>query len=57
MPLYEYICHRCHQKFGEVPTLKEHEEKKPHCLKCLNSDREKIIEPFFAKTASKARGF
>ena len=28
MPLYEYVCRKCHEKFGEVLTIKEHETKK-----------------------------
>ena len=28
MPLYEYVCRKCHKKFGEVLTIKEHETKK-----------------------------
>jgi predicted nucleic acid-binding Zn ribbon protein len=28
MPLYEYICRDCHNKFDEVLTIKEHETKK-----------------------------
>ena len=27
MPLYEYVCRKCHKKFGEVLTIKEHETK------------------------------
>ncbi|MDR3402051.1 MAG: zinc ribbon domain-containing protein [Chthoniobacter sp.] len=53
MPLYEYVCRKCHKKFGEVLTIKEHETKKLHCPKCRSTDLEKVIEPFFAKTASK----
>jgi putative FmdB family regulatory protein len=57
MPLYEYICRNCHEKFGAVLTIKEHETKKPQCPKCQKTDLEKVIEPFFAKTASKTRGY
>jgi len=57
MPLYEYICRDCHEKFSEVWTVKEHETKKPQCPKCKSTDIEKIIEPFFAKTTSKTRGY
>lgn len=53
MPLYEYICKRCRKKFAEVLTLKELETKKVECPKCKSADLEKVIEPFFAKTASK----
>jgi putative FmdB family regulatory protein len=57
MPLYEYICRKCQNKFGEVLTIKEHETKKPQCPKCQSTDLEKVIEPFFAKTARKTRGY
>ncbi|MGN6384601.1 MAG: FmdB family zinc ribbon protein [Verrucomicrobiota bacterium] len=53
MPLYEYICNKCHKKFGEVLTIKEHESKAIKCPRCNGDDLEKVIEPFFARTASK----
>ena len=53
MPLYEYLCRKCHKKFDEVLTIKEHETKELHCPKCQSTDLEKVIEPFFARTASK----
>ena len=56
MPLYEYICKKCHKKFGEVLTLKEHDAKKVRCPKCKSGDLEHVIEPFFAKTSSKTGG-
>ena len=57
MPLYEHICRKCHNKFDEVLTIKEHETKKVQCPKCQSTDLEKVIEPFFAKTASKTRRY
>ena len=57
MPLYEYVCKKCQKKFGEVLTIKEHESKKVECPKCSSTDLEKVIEPFFAKTASKTGGW
>jgi putative FmdB family regulatory protein len=56
MPYYEFRCRKCHQKFGEVMTVKEHDTKKVPCPKCHSSDVDKVIEPFFAKTASKTHG-
>ena len=53
MPLYEYLCRKCHKKFGEVLTIKEHESKKVQCPQCKSQDLEHVIEPFFAKTSSK----
>ncbi len=57
MPYYEYICKKCHKKFGEVLTIKEHESKKIECPKCRSRDLEKVIEPFFARTPSKTTGW
>lgn len=53
MPLYEYVCRKCNHPFAEVLSVKEHETKKMHCPKCKSADLEKVIEPFFAKTARK----
>ena len=57
MPLYECICRKCHNKFDQVLTIKEHGTKEVRCAKCQSTDLEKVIEPFFAKTASKTRGY
>ncbi len=54
MPLYEYACRKCGQKFSEVLTIKEHDTKKVRCPKCQSEEVEKVIEPFFAKTARKS---
>jgi predicted nucleic acid-binding Zn ribbon protein len=34
MPLYEYVCRKCHKTFSEVLTIKEHETKKGFLLAC-----------------------
>ena len=54
MPLYEYACRKCGEKFSETLTIKEHETKKIECPKCQSGEVEKIIEPFFAKTSRKS---
>jgi putative FmdB family regulatory protein len=54
MPLYEYACRKCGEKFSEVLTIKEHDTKKIQCPKCKSTEVGKIIEPFFAKTARKS---
>jgi len=54
MPLYEYVCRKCGKKFAEVLTIKEHETKKLQCPKCQSTELEKLIEPFYAKTARKS---
>ena len=42
MPLYEYVCKKCHKKFAEVLTIKEHETKKLQCPKCKSVDLEHV---------------
>jgi putative FmdB family regulatory protein len=54
MPLYEYACRKCGEKFSEVLTIKEHDHKKVQCPKCQSSEVQKVIEPFYAKTARKS---
>jgi putative FmdB family regulatory protein len=53
MPLYEYVCRKCHKKFSAVLTIKEHDTKRIRCPKCHHADVEKVIEPFFAVTSRK----
>lgn len=57
MPLYEYVCRKCRKQFGEVLTVKEHDTKKVQCPRCNSKDMQHVIEPFFAKTASKTGHF
>lgn len=53
---YEYVCHKCHNKFGEVLTIKEYETEKVHCPKCQGIDLEKVIELFFVKMERRTGG-
>ena len=57
MPLYEYVCRKCHKEFAEVLTVKEHDTKKIHCPKCKSADVEKVIEPFVAVTSKKSGSY
>lgn len=56
MPLYEYVCRKCQEKFSAVLTVKEHDTKKVQCPKCKSEEVDHVIEPFFAKTSSKTHG-
>ncbi len=53
MPTYEYYCKKCDQKFSEVLTMSEHDQRKVKCPKCKSSEVERIFSSFIAKTASK----
>lgn len=57
MPLYEYVCRKCQNSFSESLSIKEHETKKVQCPKCKSRDVQHVVEPFFARTASKTRGW
>lgn len=62
MPLYEYICKKCHKKFSEVLTIKEHETKKCNVpsagVKTWNtcSNRSLLRQPRKAAPGSNVRG-
>jgi len=47
----QYVCRKCHNKFGEVLTIKEHETKKVHCPKC-QADRCRSL----ARRTARSRG-
>ena len=55
MPLYEYFCRRCHKKFGEVLTIKEHETKKVQCPNCKYHELEHVIERLVAGEVTKGK--
>ena len=57
MPLYEYVCRKCHTKFSEVLTITEHEAKKVQCPKCKSQEVDHVVEPFYAKTSSKTKAW
>jgi putative FmdB family regulatory protein len=57
MPVYEYVCRKCQKKFSEVLSVLEHGTKRVLCPKCKSEDVEHVIEPFFAKTASKSKAW
>ena len=54
MPVYEYICRKCHKKFMEVLSIKEHDTKKIRCPKCESQEVQKVIEPFVPVTTKKS---
>lgn len=54
MPVYEYECQKCGEKFSVTLRIKEHDEKKVKCPKCASSDVKQLIEPFHAVTAKKS---
>ncbi len=53
MPIYEYECLKCKNKFSEL-ILEKEEEKKLRCPKCSAKKLEKLFSTFSVKTSSSA---
>ncbi len=53
MPVYDYVCHDCHETFELILTLKEHEVD-AKCPKCGSKNVEQEATAFFAVTGKKS---
>ncbi|WP_333840322.1 FmdB family zinc ribbon protein [Pelomicrobium sp.] len=54
MPIYEYQCRECGEKFERSEPMAEHGREKPRCPKCGGDKVEPLLAPFFAKTSRKS---
>jgi putative FmdB family regulatory protein len=55
MPLYEYRCDKCGQRFELRQSIADHEQSKPPCPKCRSAKRvEHLLSPFNAVTSRKS---
>ncbi len=54
MPLYEYECHGCGQRFTDIMSIDDHDKRKLVCPKCHSQDTEPLIEAAFVVTAKKS---
>jgi len=55
MPLYEYECRKCGNKFSIVLRMSElAKESHVRCPRCSSVKVQKCIEPFFAVTPRKS---
>lgn len=54
MPVYEYVCDKCHTAFEVILTLKEHDKETIICPKCGSKKVEQAAPEFFAVTSSKS---
>ncbi len=54
MPIYEYVCKECKNKFALVLSLTEYEKLLPACPKCKSSKVEQLPAAFFAVTSRKS---
>jgi len=60
MPIYEYRCTKCDERFARHEAIGEHGRQRPPrpprptCPKCGSRAVEPVISPFFAKTVRKS---
>jgi putative FmdB family regulatory protein len=56
MPIYEYRCTACHERFTQQQSIEEHgrEASAPRCPKCGSRAVTPVFSPFFAKTVRKS---
>jgi putative FmdB family regulatory protein len=54
MPVYDYICKKCHREFEQTLTLHEHDEQPVVCPRCGSEEVEQEATAFFAVTSKKS---
>lgn len=54
MPIYEYRCTTCGERFSQHEGIDEHGPTPPPCPKCQSRAVEQVLSPFFAKTVRKS---
>ena len=54
MPIYEYRCTKCNERFTRHEPIGEHGRKQPPCPKCGARAVEPVFSRFFAKTVRKS---
>lgn len=54
MPIYEYRCQQCGERFEQRESLAQHEVAKPKCPKCGGEKVTRAFTGFYAKTSKKS---
>jgi putative FmdB family regulatory protein len=54
MPIYEYRCTVCNERFARHEPIGEHGREQPVCPKCGSPAVEPVLSTFFAKTVRKS---
>jgi len=54
MPVYEYRCEKCGEKFQRVEHVAEHEAHQVRCPKCGSEQVNNVVSAFYAKTSKKS---
>jgi putative FmdB family regulatory protein len=54
MPLYEYECHACGNRFTEMMSVSEYETRSARCPKCESGQTEPLIQAAYVATTKKS---
>jgi putative FmdB family regulatory protein len=54
MPVYAYMCKKCHKVFEKILTLAEYEKQAVTCPTCKGRNVEQELGTFFAVTSKKS---
>lgn len=54
MPIYEYRCQKCQDKFTVTLSMAEHDQGKVECPRCHGKKVVQQYSVFFAKTSKKS---
>jgi len=54
MPIYEYACTKCDERFARHESIGDHGRRRPECPKCGSRAVEPVFKPFFAKDVDAA---
>lgn len=52
MPIYEYICENCHQKFETLRSIKD-ADAPIACHYCQSQETHRVVSVFFAQSGGK----
>ena len=54
MPVYEYLCEKCHHSFSVKMSMTEHEQKAIKCPACKGKKVIPQFSTFYVKTSRKS---
>jgi putative FmdB family regulatory protein len=54
VPLYEYACQDCKERFSQILTLREYGEGNVKCPKCGSTHVEQVPAQFYTVTSRKS---
>ena len=54
MPIYEFECKKCGNKFDLLESMKTHDRHREKCPKCSSTEVESLISTVNVKTSKKS---